>query len=679
MGGNLTISKASATIDNAMSQTMKSTMTSEIDARMTSECQNTQMIENVRNCSVKFAQQSCASSVIGNTITSASFISTAQQTAAADLSANAKASIAGTTGLFNASVGDSKTFVRNAMNSAVDMVQAFSTVCSRSAIGVNLQSVKNTECTPENTIDFEPQDIDTSIISDCAVETAGQSQSTQDLKATVAASSASSITGIDLTTIVVIAAIAFVIAQVSVVFLGGFFQRRIPYQEQVLQMHSKIFWVFMGLSIATAIAGSLAAYFLSEKARAQQGACKPETGMTLEAGGVAHMPSVVYSPCTIDSDYKTCSFFDNYPGCGITACNNTNAQEDLVRFKNAKTLCSMLGGSAKTPSGCAVSTLITQLFPTREKLSDCSRCADGSFVKASSDPAEVLARCKDMADGDFAALRKYFVVNEPCPLNDPFCMTKDTDLHPSDCLLPEYQFYKRQLSQKMRLCEELDKSMPSGKSLKKTETAGVQNLARQCDIKYEDFFKCTKISEQGEFSCSYTGELNCQNDYSTCTDTSYLKDYAVYNDIQNKCLAERTRLNRLVYIVPGSLFAATILFAVLSIFSYRQIAHLPMARTVGKSNMYGDVASSASSTTGTKLKLFLSVIVTVAGILIGLAMVASSAKSDKDPLYDSNLKWFKIKDQNQKAGYMIGGWVLVSVGCLAGLFFLKELKTFMFG
>lgn len=587
------ISNSSARIDSSMSQTLKSTMTSEVDARITSECQNTQIMENVKNCTVKFAKQSCKSSVIGDTTSDVNFVADVQQTTAAELAANAKSSVEGLQGLLTGSVSNSNTLVTNAMNASVDLVQAFTTTCSRNAVGANLMAVRNTECTPENAPEFAEQDIDTSVISNCAVSSAASSKAVQDMKARVAATSDSAIVGVDLNMIFLIVAVASTVSYLAYVYTNAMIESKRLSQNPIIQTHTKIFWVFAILALicfaGTVISFVVLWYVLPFK---PAGEC-PVTGAPLKLStNIPVMPSVLVAGCTPETDFRTCSSFTNYSGCGVVSCPSPEAITDLERFKNAFTICSMLGPSVtKAASGCSIETIAKSLFPDNNQVSNCSLCQNGTFVAFSADPDVVLQRCKDMVANDNQALRKYFIQGTPCDIDDPACVTKESDLHPSDCAAPAYQSKKKMASRKLDLCKRLDENMPPNKQLSVTDTKAPQNLLKQCRLDHRDFFKCTEADSAGNWSCQYGSSDACKNGYASCQHQDYLNDLKAYQNESFVCSSTMENRRKLNWIVPFSFLGGFVLFGAVAFMSWGKISVLPNAS-------YSTGASAASSSSG---------------------------------------------------------------------------------
>jgi hypothetical protein len=437
------------------------------------------------------------------------------------------------------------------------------------------------------------------------------------MKARIAATSDSSIVGIDLNMIILIVALASTVSYVAYVYTNAMIESKRLSQNPVIQTHTKVFWVFAILALLC-IAGTVISFVLLwyVKPFAPAGEC-PLLDVPLKlSSNIPVMPSVLVSGCTPLTDFRSCSSFTNYSGCGIVSCPTPEATADLERYKNAYTICSMLGPSVtKTASGCSIETIAKSLFPDNNQVSNCSLCQNGTFVAFSADPDVVLQRCKDMIANNNQALRKYFLQGTPCDIDDPSCVTKESDLHPSDCTTPAYQSKKKMASRKLELCQKLDENMPPGKNLSMAETKAPQNLLKQCKLEYRDFFKCTEADAAGNWTCQYGTTDACKNGYASCQHQDYLMDLKAYQEESHICSTTKENRRKLDWIIPFSFLGGSILFSGVAYMSWGKISVMPNAsystgtnsspgaaalNTLNPFTAAGAVASTLRGTSGKK-------------------------------------------------------------------------------
>lgn len=186
------LSRQSNNITNSVAQTFNDVMQQKVNARAAAACSNLQKVDGVKCCKIKFAEQTCEAIAVNDVAVRGSFDREVSQRAQQNLQQSLSTVSSGLyIGL--GELSDSSNVVKNTTRIAMDLKQIFETDCTKSVVGLNEQSVKDTQCgcgddRPEARGDdvpydivFAEQDLSLKAVGTCVADAVMSSKASQDL------------------------------------------------------------------------------------------------------------------------------------------------------------------------------------------------------------------------------------------------------------------------------------------------------------------------------------------------------------------------------------------------------------------------------------------------------------------------------------------------------------------
>ncbi len=553
---------AVSTTNNVVNDTIKNAITNTMESRVTNnvvaDCSNSQVVRNVKNCSVKFAKQSCVASAISKLTSDSKLTSKLKQDMAASTVAQAEAMTKGTQ-LGNVSVATSNQTVDRLIDMSITATQSFITECSRNAVGTNLQLLENTDCSGLS-VEYAEQDINTSVIGDCAATITGDSDAALKTEAMLSAVAISKVEGTDIVALAATGGAIVLMYIVAVFLLGRAVTKLVPSAGRgsgwllftmflVLVMLGMLAFVWPGLpgtypndcpNCSVSATLQIMPHIFTNKG------CP----ISKEVAGPKEMFTYNNLACNeYDSDLSTCGT-ERSVACGLLSCKSSKLTPHLKSFKTANAACSVLQPiyttmGKKTDTSCSFSEVAKKVLgDSNNAFANCTRCMNqneagyGTYV----DSASAATAC----GADFPGEERRVYMRAVCPANDKrtptdktkFCVESAADLPAMDCKDPTYQSSKSKMNGFMRACAVLENSVPAG--------LRGRGLADQCPPRYEDYFNC--VFQDGGYACNYeessgmddTMKAHCRNDYTFCKDSQYKEQHELYEKLQEQC-AEKER------------------------------------------------------------------------------------------------------------------------------------------
>lgn len=198
------ISKSENDVLQVVDASVKTTLSSTVNASANSKCENIQSVTGAKCCKIKFSEQTCEATAVNEVVSSGRLDATVTQGIAQQIKQAAESSTEGIGGVYSDSEASNK--IRNITRMAINTTQTFETNCSKNATGLNEQSVTDTYCgcgeeAPAERgidVDFAQQSITLEAIGSCVSDVVGSSQSAQDFSSMIGQKGVSSVTGVDL-------------------------------------------------------------------------------------------------------------------------------------------------------------------------------------------------------------------------------------------------------------------------------------------------------------------------------------------------------------------------------------------------------------------------------------------------------------------------------------------------
>lgn len=210
MGGALSI--ANNDINSTLSQALTATVSTDINQQSQTAIGNIQKANNVQGCTINFATQNATALAVSNFTSSVSSTENLSQTMQQQIQ---EAAAATNTGLQAdlASISDASNTANLYNQMAITSMQNFTTNCSSSASGFNIESVSN--CV-DSTINFASQTVSVQNLATCTANITAQTTIAQTMQQILDLQAAATNNGIDIMQIFVILMVI-----VLVLFLGG--------------------------------------------------------------------------------------------------------------------------------------------------------------------------------------------------------------------------------------------------------------------------------------------------------------------------------------------------------------------------------------------------------------------------------------------------------------------------
>lgn len=331
------------------------------------------------------------------------------------------------------------------------------------------------------------------------------------------------------------------------------------------------------------------------------------------------------NPCDTETGqpvaYLGCGLMSRDTSTGSLMCDDPDFLTAYDNFKTRGGACAKLVG--QNFARCNSIDVAAEIFlqPTTGLSKPYNGCTPCSTATDASSPLFGLS----VTDGatcsvDQVSMDYYLKFNPDVPATStspPLEKCTDTELNngcvdsmdtfaklsPGDCLDPAYQLRKTTFVKALNACNTLKSTLPtSGQS-----AFADQPLSNYCPLKVAQFFAkcdsttydctytpvgCTRDTE-GTLTCpdtvSDTKQKACSNDYTNCTDASYLKDEAVEAEYEAKCTARVTNYknrNKIVIGVMGALYASLFLAIIVICIVSRQSLHLRVGQLGTNQNIF---------------------------------------------------------------------------------------------
>ena len=674
------ISLAHNELVNEMSMTMKSEMESKVDAAVTNTCDNTQSVDNVSGCTIKFAPQYCKASIVGDTSSDSSFMLQAQQNAFATMQSEADAETSGIN--FGANVSSASNYQRNVMNAIQASFQSFTTTCTRENVGANKQTISNSNCSDDEVIEFAEQTTDLSILSNCAVSSAADTTQMQDLSAIMEATATAKTVGLGNWQLTVIAIMVICVigiigktisdrAKAHADMTTAIYKAHSEQKNKSINVWSKVGFIMLSLSIISLVVG-VGGYFnfdmmskvpSCESKASSSSVVSGENSINPELGGLSLMPAIHTLGCN-ETTPTTCSVWMYHEECGLGACAHPKLIEDKEKYKKVQTLCNILGIFSTRPGGCSMSNLATNIFPPNNQIFGCKRCPEGYFRSNNGS-------CDALKADNYKYVKEYYAgvddanQTKPCdPGESEWCKTSLDDLNDNDCKDLSYQTAKKKLSLYKRKCEELNANV--------VDQHKDKDVTIQCPAEYTDYFECTKDGHY--YTCDgYGSSEDCKNSYLSCASESFKQGLTEMQKVQDKCtiaLKQAEEYDTTKWIILAIGLGIMVLTGMVAMYAFRK-----MSKAHAELRNVNPVAYSQLSRTQKIKKAGFSfifgtilLILSIAGIFIGINLLhLSDVGAFKD--LDFGFSSIIIKEE-EKARYVGIGWTVFILGIIFGLGFI---------
>jgi hypothetical protein len=631
LGSDAPESEITNSVENEFSQTIEHNISSAIDNSVNAFCENIQEAKNVHGCSITFGEQLCDASIMSSLTATNSLSSETMQDMYKETLQEAEFS--NSQSGFKSFVDREKTSLSNFEKNKIDYIARVNlnlyTDCTRNLSNINRQTLENVTCGEQDEINFAAQTITSDVVADCAVDQAGSAKSAQYLtalskqKATISKSG-----GYLWDLIILLLMIPLMLFLIPLAVRKGFtsFKKKKKVPAQVQAARAIIYLVLFAAAVWWP---GLASHFLgiapwpmnasySDMGDGKGPPCRdgklvrPNDMFTNKFMWwddnclIATQGGQQTAECdAVDRSihYTECGLFNESNPCIDPAFIDT----DRERYRRYLEACSKVDPSFVTY--CSQYDIAQKVFKTK--------ASDGVYEKtygdsctvctASDSPFQGLyinsnADCltADVQPLAYAALGKVtdkngVVSQNQCEAGDTNCYDDVQALlavSPDDCPNEGYQTRKRQLSIMLRQCTEINDA-----ALKKSTPEAPVPLETQCSSRPQDFLDCNPDTSCNYVApcCTYTGNGDqpddpdqydcsgcsenellgakaCRNDFSTCEDSSYLKDLAAQDGYAEDCAAEFEKwqmLNPMAWIISLVAYVLLLGIAVLLIYKNR--------------------------------------------------------------------------------------------------------------
>lgn len=613
-------SSSKTTVTNAVEGAIQAAMDSQVRGSINVACQNLQIAENVRDCDIQFADQVCNAVGVSNFTSNTALTGDLSQDIMSEISAHANASTSGIT-LQLAQVSNSSSVIDNYTKLAMNVSQSFMTDCTRNISAINEQAVK--DCAG-SVLKFQPQEVSAEVIGDCVANQVGSLQAAQSVKNLLDAGSTATTEGVDIAELTMFMLITILGGGLFLYAIRTGLFARLPGQappsdgEKRRFQAIQFFLLMLFLSCVLWYPG-LGAWYLRIAPWPYNMGSTGTDGLPSCWGGrnldestfvntfmwwdpycLAKSAAIEENPekdggfCDTDTQKK------HYHQCGLFAttggCDDPEFKQAEASYIRAVEACGKLQGA--TFDQCDVSHIANQLFPDVDgTYPKCKRCVGESDEEKRSQYPRALYGMwvQDNKKCDYQSINPYYYQkgDHPCPPDDPYCKDKIEDLlavSPNDCEAVAYQSKKRQLSQFLRACDQVQQTNAVTFATK----GSMPLVAEQCPPQiFRYLTKCNAGSKRCTYKaqgcvCDAKGEncdcsnadpyvvASCRNDLEACCtrdergelrcrDPDYQRDRVVYeiaNDLCRKNWERYKSLNPLAWQITLGVYLFTF-FAIL--------------------------------------------------------------------------------------------------------------------
>jgi hypothetical protein len=527
-----------------MSQTLTNQMQSTVDASNRTECKNTQWVEDVVGCDIRFGKQICNVQTLAKALVTNDSKTDMSQKLANSMSQSSKALTKGGLGIGNTSHASAS--MKNIVDVAMSAATSMYSNCSADMSLVNVQLVKNCR---NSSIDFAEQQIDGSLVTECVVGQSAQSSAMQDVVNSLSQTASATTKGLSIMDLLLpLLIIPLMIFLVILAIRKGFTAFRA--KPRVMSGYTRagialmiIFGLLLGLwwpGYGSFRLGLWPWPYPGTQTPGSDGKplCykgKTDMSKTINYFGFADPNCLLARGSDPDAPCSDDDAIVHYKGCGVIGggCDDPLLKQEKQNFQRAAVACGDLIGYA----GCNHATLSSQFFTKPEKLKDteaingCRYCdegpAKGMYVRldASCKEAKVdLLRFKGQEEKSFTREGKVYDACSNLPAGTNCVQTDEALLkgdNADDCTDDTYQLRKKGYVVTRMHCMQLAEVV--GRPVDDL------NLSSLCPPKAEDFLsKCKGIA------CSYSAVTgtpsevaSCKNDYTDCQNEDYLTDLKV--------------------------------------------------------------------------------------------------------------------------------------------------------
>lgn len=602
MGGGY--SKSLATIMNELKTSIDSVQKSMVNTNTNVSCQNVQEVVGTSGCNINFAPQTCDLEAVTKSTSSQQFMNSASQDVLQSLK---QMSSATTSGLqVGVNISESSAYIKSLMSVAQASTQVLSTECTKNASGINIQSVRDSSCTDQNTINFAAQNTSTKLQSECVVNVMASNSAVQKVTNLMDQSATATTKGVDLFSMLAIAGLAFILIlcapMIKKMITGNTSAVPLPDNtptevrmdiEKRDNQRKAFFYIIIILLVLLLLwypgftAGILGITPWPAKTSNEYNSFCTEgedgTGTVAESSIInkfGFVDPICVSTRTNDGSSKSCKTIVSYSDCGIMSnkCDDPVYIKDRTDYENAVNAC---GGLIDAPFRyCRSQDINNALFaPEKPGYSGCKRC-----INDSSNPLWHSYVAKDKECDETKINLFYYWGAEGCEAGSElgYCLdTKEALLakSPNDCMDPGYQWRKAQLSRYLRAC----------KAVELTSREKSLLIKDRCPPSIFQFLtKCTKSDETCSYTakgcvCDNTGKNcdcknanpsavgACQNNFTNCTNSEYVMDVRAHSKFNAECKKVRGQQNSTNFVVPvfsgvvyGILFLVGIIMFILS-------------------------------------------------------------------------------------------------------------------
>jgi hypothetical protein len=502
-------------------QAISSTMESEVNASANAICNNTIEIKDSKCCTFNIGPQSCQASAVNEVISKARFQSDITQKLLSSLTQSIDSSVSG----IPLGKNEVNNIVKKNMDVAIQTKQAFSTDCSKNAMGNNLQSFIGTYCgmNPDGTcqvkdkneadITTAAQSISVSAIGSCAAETVGSSSVAQEVASLTEQIAVAKNTGIDFMGIILTIfgpLILLILLPTAIRMVKGLQEAAGESQEQKMAekayKKAKMYVIVLVVLVVAVVLvlwplgfSILSGFWPHSPFPLRFEAeilCDLTTGTTKPENRVVN-DFMWFDKNCVTSDATECTVLEQmkvYDTCGIgareTVCKDSALEKDKKRFENISNACEDLQLLAQDKeASCDIATLTKYTMPSSVPLGACRRC------DLDEDPKDLF--------GLFATIDKDKRENDAdCSIETLTALQKKNEALPAKCFRP-----CQRLAKESYFAAGFD--IVDGKEIPKVCSRNDNNCISRAD--YERRFP------------------------NECTDTAYMENKRAFVTLQNSC------------------------------------------------------------------------------------------------------------------------------------------------
>ena len=705
------VSNASATVENLVKGSIEAVMDTTVKGDVNVACSNLQIVDNVRNCNVNFAEQMCEAVAISNLTSNQSMESEVSQDVMNHITSKVEASTEGQL-LLMAQVSNTSNVVKNEVDLAMTATQTFNTSCTRNISAINEQVVRNTECTKQE-INFAPQMVSGEVIGDCVANHVGNLTAAQKMTNVLDLATTSTAKGLDIWAFIMMIAgflLIFILGipmfiygmryaisgstggQISAKSKGKYYA--VIFVFTMILLSAVIWWpgffsIFLGINpwpyVGVVDVGGLAPLCREDKN------IDPDVFINSWMWYDPHclsLPGNTY--CSEDNKVKS------YNQCGLFAtnfgCNDSRFKDDEGQYKNMLRICGKVAGHPF--SKCTTADIALNVFSQEEgDYGKCVKCTETSGAAFGNYGLwrKEGASCSSGIDKT-AYIR---TPGEPCSSSDLGNCKENkeqfNEVSPNECDDSGYHARKKKFSQYWRACLDIEKH---GKVTEAT-VGEVPLLAQQCPPDPFDYFtkcdranKTCKYTAKGCVNCDANGDCDCsaadhrtvaschnnlsaccftnENGDRECNDPDYEKDLLVYeaaNDTCKKRWESRNYFNPWGWIVPLVLYILGIFYIGWILVKDSDGQRLRQGMTQAWS--FPGVRKARNTT----VLVFIVVCVLASGFPIGMLAVAYAGEPYS--IYDKDIH--KRMDSFDPDTAMYVGYPIFAISCLALIYQVVQL------